>query len=82
MSFQSMAAELTGVIPGLSPFLADSFILRAWRDIRDKRLWSWLQTEAGIFCPTQVTTGTVAVTQFSDTVTCDADASAALLAIA
>lgn len=81
MSFQSLSAELTGAVAGLSPFLSDSFINRAYRDCRDKRLWSWLQQDAGIFCPTQVTTGSVAVTQFSATVTCDADASAALLAI-
>lgn len=82
MSFQSLSAELTGLLSGLSPFLADSYINRAYRDVLNARLWSFLQEDAGIFCPTQVTTGTVSVTQFSATVTCDADASAALLAIA
>lgn len=81
MSFQSMAAELTGRFVGLSPFLADSMISRAWVDIQNSRLWSFLMEDCGIFCPTQVTTGTVSITQFSQTVTCDADASAALLAI-
>ena len=32
MSFASLSSELTGTLPGLSPFLADSFINRAWRD--------------------------------------------------
>ncbi len=78
MSFQALSAELTGALPGLSPFLADNFINRAWRDIRDERNWSFLVTEGAVICPTQITTGTVAFTQFSTTVTCDTDASAAL----
>lgn len=81
MSFQALAAELTGVLPGLSPFLADTYINRAWVDIQRARLWSFLQDDCGIFCPGQVITGTVNITQFSATVTCDSDASAALLAI-
>lgn len=76
-----MSSELTGLLPGLSPFLADTYINRAWRDIRDARQWAFLQEDAGIFCPVQTVTGTVSVVQFSATVTCDADASAALLAI-
>lgn len=81
MSFQALAAELTGLLPGLSPFLADTFVNRAWVDVQRARLWSFLQEDCGIFCPVQVTTGTVSITQFSETVTCDADASAAILAI-
>jgi len=81
VSYQALSAELTGILPGLSPFLSDTFINRAWRQIRDARLWSFLVTDCGIFCPVQVTSGTVAVTQFSETVTCDATASAALLAV-
>lgn len=82
MSFQSLSSELTGVLPGLSPFLADSFVTRAMREIYNARLWSFLQEDCAIVCPTQVTSGSVSITQFSDTVTCDATASAALLAIA
>lgn len=81
MSFQELSAELTGVLPGLSPFLADSYINRAWRDIRDERNWSFLVTEGAIVCPTQVTAGSVSFTQYASTVTCDAEASAALLAL-
>lgn len=81
MSFQSLAAELTGLLPGLPPFLADTYINRAWIDIQNARLWSFLQEDCGIFCPVQVTAGAIAITQFSDSVTCDATASAALLAI-
>ena len=81
MSFQALSSELTGFLPGLSPFLADSYINRSWREVRDARLWSFLQEDCGIVCPAQVTAGTVSITQFSATVTCDATASAALLAI-
>ena len=81
MSFQTLSAELTGLVPGLSPFLSDTFVNRAWRSIRDSRQWSFLVEDCGIVCPTQVTSGTVNITQFSDIVVCDATASAALLAI-
>ncbi len=81
MSFQSLSAELTGSLPGLSPFLADTFINRGWRSVRDARLWSFLQQDGAIICPTQVVAGTVAVVQFTATVTADATASAALLAL-
>ena len=81
MSFVDMSSELVGRLPGLSPFLADTFIQRAWREIRDARQWSFLQDDCAVVCPTQVVAGTVSITQFSDTVTCDATASAALLAI-
>lgn len=81
MSFSSLSSELVGRLPGLSPFLADTFCSRAWREIRDERLWSFLQDDCGVVCPTQVVAGTVNITQFSATVVCDATASAALLAI-
>ncbi len=80
-SFEALSAELTGFAPGLSPFLADTYINRAWRSIRDARLWSFLVEDCGIFCPVQITAGTVSITQFSEIVVCDATASAALLAL-
>lgn len=81
MSFLDLSSELVGRLPGLSPFLADSMINRAWREIRDERQWSFLKEDCAIVCPTQVVAGAVSITQFSETVTCDATASAALLAI-
>lgn len=81
MSLQSLSSELVGVVPGLSPFLADSFVNRALRDILDARKWSFLQSDGAIICPTQVTAGTANITQYSATVTMDADASAALIAL-
>lgn len=81
MSFQILSSELTGTIQGLDPFLSDHFINRAWRDIRDERQWSFLIQEGILICPTQITAGTVSFTQYGTTLTADATASAALLAV-
>lgn len=80
MAFLDATAELTGTLPGLSPFLAEKYISRAWLDICGRRNWSFLEGDASIVCPAGVTTGAVAVVQFQQTVTFNAAASAALLA--
>ena len=80
MAFLDAVAELTGTLPGLSVFLAEKYIARAWQDICGRRNWAFLEGDASIVCPAVVTTGTVNVSQFSATVTFDATASAALLA--
>jgi len=76
-----MQAQIVGWVPQCPPRLVEHFINKAWDDVRRARLWSFLQAECGIFCPEQVTAGTVSFTQFGTTVTCNATASAALLAI-
>lgn len=81
MSYLDMSSELVGRLPGLDPFLADTFLNRAWSKICRARNWSFLEEICSIVCPVQVTAGSIAITQFSATVTCDAAASAALLAI-
>lgn len=78
MALLDMVAELTGVIQGLSPFLAETYINRALTDIYRERLWSFLVTDGAVVCPTAITTGTVNLTQYSATVTLDSAASAAL----
>lgn len=78
MSFLSLSSELTGRLAGLPPPLADTFINRAWRDIRRERQWSFLMDVGAIVCPVQATAGAVAFVQFGTTVTCNAAASAAL----
>lgn len=78
MSFLDLSSELVGRLPGLSPDLADTFINRAYREIRDERQWSFLQEICAIVCPVQQTAGTVSFTEFDTIVTCDATASAAL----
>jgi len=60
--------------------LAEKYVQRAWRAIRDKRLWAFLATDGAIVCPAVVSTGSAAIVQYTNTVTLDAVASAALLA--
>ncbi len=80
MAFLDLVNELTGTVPGLSPLLAEKYINRAWAHVRSKRNWQFLVTDLAIACPTQITAGTISISQFSTAVTCDATASAALLA--
>ena len=77
-TFADLASDLTGRLPGLSPFLAESFILRAFRSIREERHWSWLVQDGAIVCPVLVSTGTFSYTQGGTTATADTPATAAL----
>jgi hypothetical protein len=81
-TFGDLSAQLTGVLPGLSPILAETFINNAWRKIRDHRPWSFLTRDAVVICPPQVASGTFNITQYSATVIANAVARTALLAIA
>jgi len=76
----SLASELVGWVPKLPPGLARILVNRAWRDICDSRLWSFLVEDAQIYSPALISDGTASVTQFSDQVTLDATASALVLA--
>jgi hypothetical protein len=78
MAYADLAAELSGLIPGLSPILAATMVRRAWRDIRNERNWSFKTGQASLVCPAQIVTGTVALTQYSATVTFSATATTAL----
>lgn len=78
MAFLDMIAELTGVLPGLSPMLAQKYISRALIDIYNKRGWSFLITDGVVVCPTQIVDGSASITQYSETVTLDAAGSAAI----
>jgi len=80
MAFLDLRAELVGHLPGLSPFLAEKYINRAYREILDARNWSFLVADAQVICPPQITAGAVAITQYDADVVLDATASAALLA--
>lgn len=80
MAFLDLTAELVGSVPGLSYPLARTYINRAWREIRDARLWSFLRTDGAIFCPVAVTSGRAAITRFATTITMDATATAAITA--
>lgn len=80
MAFIDLTSELTGTLPGLSPFLAQRYIRQSFDEICRRRNWSFLQADAAIVCPSVVTTGTANVTQYSASVTLNAAASAAVLA--
>lgn len=78
MAFNDYVAELVGAVPRLPAPYAISLVNRAWAEIRDIRLWSFLLQSKSINVPAMVTTGTVSVTQFSVNITFDATAIAAL----
>jgi len=78
MAFNDYVAELKGYVPSLSPFLSQKFINRAWSDIRDSDDWSFLESMSIIQIPALVSTGAITFSQFQNTITCNAAASAAL----
>lgn len=78
MSYGLLSQELAGYLPGLSGYLAEDWIRRAWRKVRDARTWSFLITDDAFVCPPQVTSGAFNITQYAITATANATASAAL----
>lgn len=81
MAFVDFTNELVGMVPKLPVPLAQKCVNRAWRDIREARLWSWLAAITVFEIPAQIQTGTVSVTQYSATVVGNAAASAAWLGL-
>src|SRR5689334_4835109 len=82
MSYDSMASELEGSVPKLSKTLAFVYIQRAYSKIRKAgQLWSFQLGECSWFSPPMVSTGTVTTTLGVNTITLDAAASAAVLAL-
>lgn len=83
MAFQNMWRELTGTVPNLSPFLAQTYIRRAWVDICNDygRNWAFKQRTAYITCPPVIQTGTCTVVSQGVSVTADATMKAALDAL-
>jgi hypothetical protein len=82
VSFRDMWNDLIDDTPCLPPPLAQTLINRAFADIRDYRLWSWLVPTGYITTPQNITTGTITTTLGSNLVTPDATAAAALNAVA
>lgn len=80
MALLDLTAELAGTLPGLSPILAQTYINRALTGIYGERLWSFLVTDGIVICPAVIATGTAAITQYVNTVTLNAAASAAVAA--
>ena len=82
MPLDAFAQELIGLYPGLSLLPARTLINRAWRDIMDEGLWSFLVAEGSLFVPNSVSTGTVTCTLGSPLVVGDAAAAAAWIPLA
>lgn len=74
MAFLDYTQELVGVIPQLSSLYAGTLVNRAYKEIRDKRLWTWLREEAELIAPSPIADGFAAVTQFGTVVTFDSTA--------
>lgn len=78
LTFKDFYSEILGTIPKIPIPIAKRLINRAWRDVQDAHQWSFLQQEGVLFSPGVITSGTVSVTQFSNSITFDATARAAL----
>ena len=77
-AFNDTWGEVMAHVPRVDALLAQRFTLRAFRDLRDARIWSWLIGEGALNSPASIGTGTVTVTQFSTTVNLSVAANAAL----
>lgn len=73
-----LASEMTLQIPGLPRLLAVKQVNQSIEKLQKEYLWSWNIGEGVLIIPDSVGSGTVAVTKYSDTITFDATAVAAL----
>lgn len=83
MGFADMTAELVGTVPRMSALHAQQVLQRAWRRVRDGRLWSFhFVSDAQLFCPDAITGGSVTANFGSNQVIADAAAAAAFNLVA
>jgi hypothetical protein len=73
-----MQSELRGTVPKLPWSYTLTLINRAWREVREKNLWSFNLIDWAWISPQIVTSGTANLTQGSASLTFDATAIAAL----
>lgn len=78
---QDLAAQLVGEVPGLPYLFARNYLNQALDEVSREKLWSWNINEGVMIVPQKISTGTVDVTNFSNTVQFDATAKAALDAV-
>jgi hypothetical protein len=76
MAFSDHRAELLAHFDQMPPLLTSKYIARAWTDICESRLWSFLVGHGVLISPAIITTGTAAVTRFSNQVTLNSAAAA------
>lgn len=81
-SLDTAAGELIGGFPGLDILVARNLVNKAWRDICEEGLWSWLTADGPLAVPNAVTAGLATVTNGSPLVLGDATAAAAWVPLA
>lgn len=81
MSLRTMTAELSGTVSRAPWDLCQTFVQRAWKDVRLNGVWSFQFAEGNWRSPTAITTGTVTVTQGSASVVFDSTASTAITTV-
>src|SRR6266446_4289081 len=80
MAWRDYLSELNA-IPRLPPAYAPILIRRAWHDLLDMKLWSFLTGFGDLYAPATIKAGSVTTTQFSPMVIADATAAAAFNAV-
>ena len=78
MPFANYWSEIVGSVPRIDALNAQNIVNRAWAAIQDERTWSFLIGEGVLLAPQIITSGTVTVTQFNNTVSLDSTANPAL----
>jgi hypothetical protein len=78
MSLQSMVAELRGTVPKIPVPYLRTLVNRAYKEIRDRNLWSFQLAEGQWISPQMITAGTATTTQGSNVVQMDSVAAAAI----
>lgn len=73
-----MTAELRGTLPKLPTPFARTLINRAYKEIRDRNLWSFQIKEGQWISPAQITAGTATTTQGSTTIAMSQEATNAI----
>ena len=77
-SYLALWSELAGLVPKLPAPLAQTHVQRAFRRICDSRPWSFNTAIGTLNSATMIAAGTVTTTEFSNEITFDATAIAAL----
>ena len=78
MPFANLQAELRGAVPKVPFSFCATLVNRAWKEVRERNLWSFNLFESAWISPPLVNAGTVTTTQGLATITFDATALAAL----
>lgn len=81
LTFAELKAKLAGALDILPPSMLGDLVNEALRDIYDSNEWGFLTKRDIVRTPALINAGTASVTKYSETVTLDATASAAIVAL-